>query len=66
MPMFDLTRWAVVGVKDETGLGRMFCDLTALLPDLQRWVMPSVRMTGLPLAEADQTFDPEMSAQALE
>jgi glycosyltransferase involved in cell wall biosynthesis len=66
MPSLDLNRWAIVGVKDETGLGRMSADLRSLLEPVRFFVLPSRRMQGKPLAEDERFLDPECAEQDLE
>jgi glycosyltransferase involved in cell wall biosynthesis len=43
MPSLDLARWAIVGVKDETGAGRMAEDLGRALEPIRHFVAPSHR-----------------------
>ena len=62
----DLNRWALIGYKDETGLGRMSQDLRALLPSLRFIVQPSERIQGHALEEGETALDPGCSAESLE
>lgn len=49
MPSLDLTRWAIVGVKDETGTGRMSQELRRCLAPIRQLVAPSYRHKARPL-----------------
>ncbi len=66
MPALDLTRWAIIGYKDETGLGRMSANLRALLAPIRFLVLPSRRITGHPLAADEAAFDPAASEPEIE
>jgi len=50
----DLRRWAVVGFKDETGLGRMAQDVRRVLGIGRQIVIPSERVDGLPAEGEDE------------
>lgn len=66
MPSLDLTtRWAIVGVKDETGTGRMSQELRRCLAPIRHLVAPSYRLKAKPL-EGDEPLaatEDEMRAQ---
>jgi glycosyltransferase involved in cell wall biosynthesis len=57
----DLARWAIIGFKDDTGLGRMSADLRALLAPIRFLVLPSRRLAGQPLAAGEIPFDANAS-----
>lgn len=65
MNALDLKRWAIVCVKDETGLGRMGSDLRALLDPIRLVVIPSGRMQGKPLEENELFLDPGCTEEEL-
>jgi glycosyltransferase involved in cell wall biosynthesis len=50
----SLETWAVVGPKDDTGLGRAALDLTRLLFPARQLVTPSYRMQGHPIGQRDR------------
>jgi len=54
MPDLDLSCWAIVAVKNETGVGRMAKDLRRCLSPIRQLVQPSYRLPGQPL-EAGET-----------
>ncbi|EDY19604.1 glycosyl transferase group 1 [Chthoniobacter flavus Ellin428] len=70
MPSLDLARWAIVGVKDETGVGRMAEDLRRSLDPIRQLVAPSYRGntnhaagSDCPLAlESDETLRQQLAA----
>jgi glycosyltransferase involved in cell wall biosynthesis len=70
MPSLDLARWAIVGVKDETGVGRMAEDLRRALAPICQLVAPSYRgssahdaSSDLPLAlESDKALNEQLAA----
>ena len=45
----DLKNWAVVGFKDDTGLGRLAADMISILGIGHQLVVPSERLTNHPL-----------------
>ncbi|MDX1953697.1 MAG: glycosyltransferase [Verrucomicrobiota bacterium] len=45
----DFSKWAVVGLNDDTGLGRMACDVRSVLGFGQHVVIPSERLQTRPL-----------------
>ncbi len=49
----DFRQWAVVGFKDDTGLGRQARDLRNVLPIGRHIVIPSERMAGHPINPAE-------------
>jgi glycosyltransferase involved in cell wall biosynthesis len=53
----DLSRWAVVGYNDDTGIGRMAQDITALL-GVRQLVVPSDRLQTKPLRPGLDTLLP--------
>jgi len=53
MTALELSRWAVVGVKDETGAGRMGQELKRCLNPIRHLVGPSYRHVSKPLAEQE-------------
>lgn len=55
--MLDLSRWAVVGYNDDTGVGRMTQDITALL-GVRQLVIPSDRLQTRPLRAGRDTLLP--------
>lgn len=57
----DLSKWALIGFKDESGLGRMATDFRSLLPSVNFFVMPSRRLEGNPLESGEEHFDPDWS-----
>jgi glycosyltransferase involved in cell wall biosynthesis len=50
---FSTAAWAIVGLKDDSGAGKMSFDLTRLLFPAQRLVTPSTRMEGHPIGERE-------------
>lgn len=70
MQSLDLARWAIVGVKDETGVGRMAEDLRRALDPIRQLIAPSYRGTSarvtvndLPLAlESDDALSQQLAA----
>jgi glycosyltransferase involved in cell wall biosynthesis len=67
MHSLDLARWAIVGVKDETGTGRMAEDLRRALDPIRQLVAPSYRGTAAPGPSGDMPLalesDKAMSEQ---
>ena len=61
----DLSRWAVIGFKDDTGLGRMSQDFLAMFPEVRFLVTPSVRMLGKELNGTEKPFHPNASEDEL-
>ena len=69
MQSLDLARWAIVGVKDETGSGRMAEDLGRALDPIRQLVAPSYRgapergsATDAPLAlENDEALSQQLA-----
>jgi glycosyltransferase involved in cell wall biosynthesis len=49
----SLETWAVAGIKDDTGSGRVSVNLTRLLFPARQLVTPSYRMEGYPVGERD-------------
>jgi glycosyltransferase involved in cell wall biosynthesis len=66
MHAVDPSRWAIIGFKDETGLGRMSADLRALLAGIRFFALPSRRMAGRALDPDESAFDPAASEADLE
>jgi len=56
MPELDLSRWAVVGPKDETGVGRMGNDLKRALSPINRLVSPSARFHDQKIDTGETNF----------
>lgn len=50
---FSTKTWAILGIKDDTGAGRLSSDLTRLLFPAQWLVTPSYRMEGHPIGERE-------------
>ena len=65
MPTLDLSRWAIVGVKNETGVGRMAKDLRRCLHPVHQLVLPSYRLAGQPLEAGESTISIESSDHTL-
>ena len=57
MKSLDLSRWAIVGVKDETGTGRMSQDLKRALNPIRHLVGPSYRHAAKPLEAGDTLLE---------
>lgn len=53
MTTLDLNRWAIIGVKDETGAGRMGQELKRCLNPIRHLVAPSFRLSAKPLDELE-------------
>lgn len=62
----DFSNWAVVGFKDDTGLGRMTRDIQHVLGVSKHFVTPSERMEGHPLNPAkDILLNEEVDVESL-
>ena len=62
----DFTNWAVVGFKDDTGIGRMTRDIQKVLGVSRHFVAPSERMVGHPLdTERDFLLDENLDVKSL-
>src|SRR5262249_39468012 len=56
----DLSKWAVVSYKDDTGLGRQATDLRSVLDLGYRLVVPSQQIEGHPLSGPNEiAFNPD-------
>lgn len=62
----DPSYWALIGFKDESGLGRMSGDFRALFPETLFLVVPSKRMKGNELVEGEVRLDPGCSEDELQ
>jgi glycosyltransferase involved in cell wall biosynthesis len=65
MPTLDLTRWAIIGVKNETGVGRMAKDLRRCLHPVCQLVLQSYRLAGQPLEAGESAINSESCDQTL-
>ena len=65
MPDLDLSRWAIMAVKNETGVGRMAKDLRRCLHPIRQFVMPAYRLPGQALAEGETRLEAEDSDAVL-
>ena len=65
MSGFQPERWAVIGVKNETGSGRMTQDLKRLFPELRLLAVPAYRLGGQPLAAGEIQGANEMGDEEL-
>src|SRR6187402_951516 len=68
MTCLELQRWAIIGVKDETGAGRMGQELKKCLHPIRHLVAPSFRLNGKSLEDLETPLacgetDQEMKAQ---
>ena len=62
----DFSKWAVVGFKDDTGIGRMTRDIQKVLGVSKHFVAPSERMEGHPLdTERDFLLDEKLDIKSL-
>jgi glycosyltransferase involved in cell wall biosynthesis len=62
----SLERWAVVGVKDDTGSGRASRDLTRLLFPARHLVTPSYRLEGQIVGEKDVFLADDADAEQID
>ncbi len=53
MSVLDLSRWAVVAHKDDTGFGRMAMDARSVLGVGRHLIIPSERLTDYPPVAAN-------------
>jgi glycosyltransferase involved in cell wall biosynthesis len=58
--------WAIVGLKDDSGAGKMSFDLTRLLFPARRLVTPSSRMLGHPIGEREAWIPDDASDSQIE